>query len=193
MLTVALAVLSPIRDAGATDAQTVDAQTGDAQAADAHAAGPVNSRPNFVFFLVDDLGWADVGCFGSTFYETPNIDGLCESGMKFTHGYAACPVCSPTRASILTGKYPARIRQTDWIPGRRDRDDQMLKQVEDLDYMALEHETLADILKTSGYATAHIGKWHLGAGDEYLPENRGFDLNVAGNQFGSPPGYFYPQ
>ncbi len=75
---------------------------------------------NFVFFLVDDLGWADVGCFGSTFYETPNIDRLCASGMKFTNGYAACPVCSPTRASIMTGRHPVRVDITDWIPGNGD-------------------------------------------------------------------------
>ena len=78
--------------------------------------GPSSRRPNFVFFLIDDLGWQDLGCYGSTFYETPNIDRLAAQGMRFTNAYAACPVCSPTRASILTGKYPARLRLTDWIP-----------------------------------------------------------------------------
>ena len=82
------------------------------------AMAEANQKTNFVFFLVDDLGWADVGCFGSTFYETPNIDALCASGMKFTNGYAACPVCSPTRASIMTGRHPVRVDITDWIPGR---------------------------------------------------------------------------
>ncbi|MBD3386446.1 sulfatase-like hydrolase/transferase, partial [candidate division KSB1 bacterium] len=75
-------------------------------------------RPNIVFILVDDLGWKDLGCYGSTFYETPNIDRLAAEGMRFTDAYAACPVCSPTRASIMTGKYPARLGLTDWIPGR---------------------------------------------------------------------------
>jgi arylsulfatase A-like enzyme len=112
--------------------------------------------------------------------------------MRFTNGYAACPVCSPTRASILTGKYPARLRQTDWIPGRGNLPDQQLLQVEDLDYLALEHETLAKILRRAGYTTAHIGKWHLGGGDEYLPQQRGFDINIAGNERGSPPSYYYP-
>jgi arylsulfatase A-like enzyme len=77
------------------------------------------ARPNIVFLLVDDLGWADIGCFGSDFHETPNIDALAASGMRFTQGYAACPVCSPTRASILTGRHPVRVDITDWIPGRR--------------------------------------------------------------------------
>ena len=147
---------------------------------------------NVVFILIDDMGWTDAAPFGSTFYETPYLERLASESMRFTNGYAACPVCSPTRASILTGKYPARLRQTDWIPGRSDRDDQKLLQVEDLNYLDLEHETLADILKESGYTTAHIGKWHLGIGDEYFPENRGFDINIAGNERGSPPNYFYP-
>ena len=147
---------------------------------------------NVVFILIDDMGWTDTAAFGSPFYETPHLDRLTTESMRFTNGYAACPVCSPTRASILTGKYPAKIRQTDWIPGRQDRPDQLLKQVDDFNYMGLEHATLANILKESGYATAHIGKWHLGAGDEFLPENRGFDVNIAGNQYGSPPDYFYP-
>lgn len=151
-----------------------------------------NRKPNVVFILIDDMGWTDTAAFGSPFYETPHLDRLARESMRFTNGYAACPVCSPTRASILTGKYPAKLRQTDWIPGRGNLNNQQLLQVEDLDYLALEHETLADILGEAGYATAHIGKWHLGAGDEYLPENRGFDVNIAGNQYGSPPSYFYP-
>ncbi|MEM8484310.1 MAG: sulfatase [Bacteroidota bacterium] len=154
---------------------------------------PAEEEPyNVVFILIDDMGWTDTAAFGSTFYQTPHLDRLASESMRFTSGYAACPVCSPTRASILTGKYPARLKQTDWIPGRNNRADQKLKQVEDLDYLALEHHTLADILQESGYATAHIGKWHLGAGDEFLPENRGFARNIAGNQYGSPPSYFYP-
>ncbi len=87
--------------------------------------------PNIVFFLVDDLGWSDVGCFGSDFYETPNIDQLAQDGVKFTNAYAACHVCSPTRASILTGKYPARLNLTDWLPGRRNYPFQRLKNAVD--------------------------------------------------------------
>ncbi|MFK7847721.1 MAG: sulfatase [Rhodothermales bacterium] len=147
---------------------------------------------NVVFILIDDMGWTDTAAFGSSFYETPHLDKLAAESMRFTNGYAACPVCSPTRASILTGKYPARLKQTDWIPGRSNRADQQLRQVEDFNYMGLEHQTLANILQNEGYATAHMGKWHLGAGDEYLPENRGFNVNIAGNQYGSPPTYYYP-
>ena len=85
--------------------------------------------PNVIFFLVDDLGWSDLGCYGSEFHETPNIDKLAKQGVKFTDAYAACHVCSPTRASILTGKYPASINLTDWLPGRRDFPFQKLKNV----------------------------------------------------------------
>lgn len=156
-------------------------------------APPADEAPyNVVFILIDDMGWTDTAAFGSDFYETPSIDRLAGESMRFTNGYAACPVCSPTRASILTGKYPARLKQTDWIPGRGNRNDQKLLQVEDLNYLGLEHKTLADILKEAGYTTAHIGKWHLGIGDEYLPQHRGFDINIAGNEKGSPPTYYYP-
>src|SRR6185436_17989272 len=88
------------------------------------AAAP---RPNIIFILADDLGWRDLGCYGSTFYETPALDRLAGQGLRFTDAYAACNVCSPTRASILTGKYPARLHLTDWLPGRPDRRDQKLK------------------------------------------------------------------
>ena len=138
------------------------------------------------------MGWTDTAAFGSPFYETPHLDQLSSKSMRFTSGYAACPVCSPTRASILTGKTPALLKQTDWIPGRGDRPDQKLLQVKDRNYLDLNEKTLANILKNAGYTTAHIGKWHLGLGDEYLPQHRGFDINIAGNERGSPPNYFYP-
>jgi arylsulfatase A-like enzyme len=147
--------------------------------------------PNIVFILVDDLGWTDVGSFGSSFYETPHIDSLTAQGIKFTHAYAASPICSPTRSSILTGKHPARLNQTDWIPGRGNRPDQQLLQVEDLNYLPREEVTIAEMLKDAGYTTAHMGKWHLGGGI-HLPEGQGFDVNQAGNRRGSPPSYFYP-
>ena len=147
---------------------------------------------NFVFFLVDDLGWADVGCFGSQFYETPNIDALCASGMKFTNAYAACPVCSPTRASILTGRHPVRVDITDWIPGRATAKVPYAKfqHVEDRDSLALDEVTIAEALKQHGYQTFFAGKWHLG--DEgHWPTDQGFDFNVGGNSKGSPPGGYY--
>ncbi|PHS00299.1 MAG: arylsulfatase [Blastopirellula sp.] len=147
-------------------------------------------KPNFVFFLVDDLGWADVGCFGSTFHETPNIDALCASGMKFNNGYAACPVCSPTRASILTGRHPVRVDITDWIPGSGTKADAKYQHVNDRGNLALEETTIAEVLKDSGYQTFFAGKWHLG--DEgHWPTDQGFDYNIGGNSKGSPPGGYY--
>ncbi|MFC1651372.1 sulfatase-like hydrolase/transferase, partial [Candidatus Latescibacterota bacterium] len=145
---------------------------------------------NFVFILIDDLGWKDLGCYGSETYETPHIDRLAEQGMKFTDAYAACPVCSPTRASILTGKYPARLHLTDWIPGY-DYPDTKLKRPEFMQYLALEEITIAEVFKSAGYATASIGKWHLGA-EEHYPDKQGFDINIAGYETGGPPSYFYP-
>lgn len=150
------------------------------------------SRPNFVFLLVDDLGWADVGCFGSTFHETPNIDALCASGMKFTNAYAACPVCSPTRASILTGRHPVRVNVTDWIPGfnaARKRNPRFLH-VNDRDNLALEEITIAEVLGDAGYQTFFAGKWHLGE-EGHWPTDQGFDINVGGCDRGSPPGGYY--
>ncbi len=149
-------------------------------------------RPNFVFFLVDDLGWADLGCYGSTFHETPHIDGLGASGMKFTHAYAACPVCSPTRASIMTGRHPVRVDITDWIPGMsasRARNAKF-KQVEDRENLALEEVTIAEVLKQNGYQTFFAGKWHLG-GEGHWPTDQGFDVNIGGCDKGSPPGGYY--
>ncbi|MDD9998970.1 MAG: sulfatase-like hydrolase/transferase, partial [Rhodospirillaceae bacterium] len=117
--------------------------------------------PNIVFFLVDDLGWSDVGVFGSTFHETPNIDWLAEQGVRFTNAYAAAHVCSPTRAALLTGKYPARLRLTDWLPGRPGRDFEPLLSGEKLAALPLEEVTLAEALKEHGYRTGIFGKWHL--------------------------------
>ncbi len=154
-------------------------------------AATSHSKPNFIFILIDDLGWADLGCFGSTFYKTPNLDRLASLGMKFTNGYAACPVCSPTRASILTGKYPARLHLTDWLPGRPDLPAQKLLRPQFLQQLALNEVTLAEALKAAGYVSASIGKWHLG-GEGFLPQDQGFDVSVAGNQAGSPASFFFP-
>ena len=148
-------------------------------------------RPNFIFILADDLGWADLGCYGSTFYETPHLDRLAAQAMRFTDAHAACNVCSPTRASILTGKYPARLHLTDWLPGRGDRPDQKLARPPIIQQLPLEEVTIAEALRDAGYATAFIGKWHLG-GTNFYPEKQGFDLNVGGCDRGHPPSYFSP-
>ena len=145
---------------------------------------------NFLFFLVDDLGWADIGCFGSTFYETPHIDELAASGMKFTQGYAAGSVCSPTRASILTGRHPVRLNITDWIPGQPNRDKNPLLHPDDLHELPLEEGTIAEALKSQGYQTFFAGKWHLG-NEGHWPTDQGFDYNIGGNSKGSPPGGYY--
>jgi len=132
--------------------------------------------PNIVFFLVDDLGWSDVGCNGSSFYDTPNIDRLAAEGLRFTDGYAAFHVCSPTRASILTGKYPATLNLTDWLNGRSNRPYQVLLNAEKAMSLDQKETTLAEVLKAAGYATALFGKWHLGRGTS--PTEHGFDIHV---------------
>src|SRR5262249_47237314 len=109
----------------------------------------------------------------------------------FTNAYAACPVCSPTRAALMTGKVPARLQLTDWLPGRPDRPDQKLLRPPIRQHLPPKEVTLAEVFKTAGYATGHIGKWHLGGG-ESRPEKRGFDVNVAGDEAGSPRSYFAP-
>jgi arylsulfatase A-like enzyme len=152
---------------------------------------PPPDRPNVVFILADDLGWADLGCYGSKYHRTPNLDRLAASGMRFTQAYAACPVCSPTRAAIMTGKYPARLNLTDWLPGRPDRPDQMLLRPIINTALPAGDETIAEALKRAGYVTGHVGKWHLG-GKGAGPEQRGFDVNVAGDHTGSPRSYFAP-
>jgi arylsulfatase A-like enzyme len=147
--------------------------------------------PNIVFFLVDDLGWKDLGCYGSTFYETPNVDRLAAEGVRFTTAYAACHVCSPTRASILTGKYPATLNLTDWLPGRKDFDFQRLKNVEINQQLPFEEITLAERLQQEGYATAIFGKWHLGE-DPSGPLQHGFDVQVPDWNKGWPLSYYAP-
>ncbi len=147
-------------------------------------------QPNFVFILVDDLGWADVKCnYPESFYDTPNIDKLAESGVRFTNAYAANPVCSPTRAAIMTGKHPNRVDITDWIPGS-DPQNRSLLGPQDRTELALEEITLAEKLREKDYKTCFVGKWHLG--DEgFFPENQGFDINIGGHEKGSPPGGYY--
>ncbi len=131
-------------------------------------------RPNIVFFLIDDMGWRDAGCYGSTFYETPNIDALASEGMLFTNAYAS-PVCSPTRASIMTGKYPARVHLTDWIAGRQPNSSYKLLRPEFEQALPLGEVTIAEALDARGYVSGYVGKWHLGKNAPYLPEGQGFD------------------
>ena len=148
-------------------------------------------RPNVILILADDLGWTDLGCYGSDLYESPHLDRLAADGMRFTANYSACTVCSPTRAALLTGKYPARLHITDWIPGLPPDNPKLI--VPDFTkHLPYEDRTIAEIFHDAGYATASIGKWHLG-GPEYYPEHHGFDVNVAGTDAPRPmPGYFAP-
>ena len=135
---------------------------------------------NVIFMLVDDLGWTDLGCYGGDYFETPNIDRLARQGMKFTQAYSACTVCSPTRASLLTGKYPATLKVTDWITGHV-RPFAQLRVPDWTQHLPINEVTLAQRLKSAGYATASIGKWHLG-GEAHRPEVFGFDVNTGGSE-----------
>ena len=170
---------------------------------------PPERPPNIVIILVDDLGWSDVACAGTTsYYETPNIDGLAEEGTRFVQGYAACAVCSPSRAALLTGRHPARVGITDWIHHSSKDAQRALAQGEHLEgydppagrplltpinraWLDEDEQTLAELLKGRGYTSAHVGKWHLGPSG-HLPTDQGFDENHGGFQVGSPPGYFDP-
>jgi arylsulfatase A-like enzyme len=140
--------------------------------------------PNIVVFLVDDLGYMDIGANNpECFYETPNIDALSGSGMRFTDGYAANPVCSPTRYSLMTGKYPSRVDATNYFSGKRSG---KFNPAPLNSNMPLDEITIAQALKTKGYATFFAGKWHLGESEKYYPQNRGFDINVGGHTGGGP-------
>ena len=166
-----------------------------------------HKKPNFILILIDDLGWMDTGCYGSKFYETPNIDHLAAEGMRFTDGYAACAVCSPTRAAVMTGRYPARLGVTDWIRARFQggkipaskknptayvggKNKKLLCPPNAL-WMELGEITIAEALKPARYTSCHIGKWHLGP-DNWYPDRQGFDFNIGGCDFGQPPSYFDP-
>ncbi len=145
-----------------------------------HAA----ERPNFVFILVDDLGYMDIGAYNpETFYETPNVDRLAAGAMRFTDGYAANPVCSPTRYSIMTGKYPTRVDATNFFAGTRGG---RFRPAPLNDRMPLEEVTVAEALKASGYTTYFAGKWHLGPDENFWPTKQGFDVNIGGHRAGGP-------
>jgi len=154
----------------------------------------MSTRPNIIFILLDDLGWRDLTCYGSMFYETPNLDRLAREGMRFTEAYASCPVCSPTRASVLTGKYPATVGVTDWIDhsGNHHPCKGRLIDVPYLKQLPLKECSLGRALAEGGYQTWHVGKWHLG-GPEFYPDRHGFEVNIGGCEAGMPPmGYFSP-
>lgn len=165
--------------------------------------GPLMSKKpkptmNFLFILTDDLGWRDLGCYGSTFYETPHLDKLAAEGMRFTEAYVASPVCSPTRVSIMTGKHPVRLGTTDWFGAPQPETVHLhptrhkpLLPAPYVDQMPLSEITLAESLKKAGYTTFFAGKWHLG-GNGYYPEDQGFDTNKGGYEKGSPASYFSP-
>ncbi len=174
----------------------------------------MNNKPNILLILADDLGWTDLGCYGSDFYETPNIDRLCKEGVKFTDAYSAAPVCSATRASILTGWTPARQHLVDVTPHLRDEQyykgftdysgwdsepeymepeaHQKLVFAKQLGQIPVKRHNFAKYLKQKDYKTAFIGKWHCGPDKDKYPEKHGFDINIGGNHFGWPPSYHSP-
>ena len=155
------------------------------------------SKPNILFILIDDMGWMDLGCQGNKNLHTPNIDALAKGGIRFTDAYAPAPVCSPTRAAILTGQTPARLQITNHLP-HQDRftpKSSKLLPARMLNHLPLKYVTLAEKLKKdAGYATAFIGKWHLytGKNEKYNPLNQGFDINIGGCSYGGPPTFFDP-
>ena len=150
-----------------------------------HAAA-AQPKPNIVLILADDFGARDLGCYGNQYFATPNIDRLAAAGVRFTNAYAACPVCSPTRASIMTGRYPVRTGVTDWIPGRVSDPKGPVTTPRTATELRLTEITIAEALKPAGYRSASVGKWHLG-GEGFYPTDQGFDVNAGGNQSGSPP------
>ena len=151
-----------------------------------------STKPNIIVFFIDDMGSQDLGCYGNTFNQTPNIDKLAKMGVRYTDAYSACTVCSPSRAALMTGKYPAQLHITDWIAGHVKKNAKLLIPDWKL-FLPLEEKTVAEYLIEVGYATWHVGKWHLGEGNKYLPTNQGFDLNFGGSNWGQPLGsYFSP-
>lgn len=154
--------------------------------------GHSKSKPNLVVIYADDLGWKDLSCYGSTFYETPNLDRLAKEGIRFRNGYASAPVCSPSRASLMTGKYPIKSDVTDWLRGRQadgkaqPYEKMVAKPI--VDQLALSEKTFAELALENGYQTFFAGKWHLGEQEQFWPEKQGFQTNKGGTNKGSPTG-----
>ena len=164
-------------------------------------------KPNIIVILVDDMGWMDLSCQGNDYYRTPAIDGIAAEGLRFTAAYAACAVCSPTRAAVQTGRYPYRIGLTDYIYARLDivprrpvkanptgyvggRNNKALCPPNPF-WMELGEFTIAEALKGAGYQSGYVGKWHLGDPGWY-PQDQGYDVNRGGCFYGQPPSYFDP-
>ncbi|MFP6883621.1 MAG: sulfatase [Roseibacillus sp.] len=164
-------------------------------------------QPNIIVILVDDMGWMDLSCQGSDYYKTPAIDRLATEGIRFSNGYAACAVCSPTRAALQTGRYPHRVGVTDWIRSRFQRGRIGTPSKNPTEYVGgrnreffcppnpywMEHEeiTIPEALKARGYQSGYIGKWHLGD-PAWFPPGQGYDENKGGCDYGQPPSYFDP-
>ena len=165
------------------------------------------AKPNVILVLVDDMGWMDLSCQGSDFYRTPNVDRLAREGIRFTNGYAACAVCSPTRAAVQTGRYPHRLGVTDWIRSLFQRGGLGTPDQNPTEYVGAKNRkllcppnpywmesseiTIAEALQKNGYKTAYIGKWHLGD-EAWYPEKQGYDENFGGCDYGQPPSFFDP-
>ncbi len=150
------------------------------------------TRPNLVLILADDMGWNNLNCYGSDLHESPHLDRLAREGVRFTNAYAASPVCSPTRASIMTGKSPARLHMTLWREGAASgQPNRPMIGGKAIDSLPTANETLAEVLREAGYYTAHIGKWHLGRPKGY-PQAHGFRVNIGGTLWGAPETFFYP-
>ena len=162
-------------------------------------------RPNIVVIMADDLGWMDLHCYGNDRMDTPALDQLAADGMRFTDAYAAAPVCSPTRAAMMTGQTPGRLRLTNHAPGHKDGfalEGSNLQEAETVRNLGLSYVTIAERLSAAGYATAHIGKWHLSyvarnnrtgiTEPDLRPDKQGFDVNLGGCFRGGPPSYFAP-
>lgn len=161
-------------------------------AATAAAAAAAPRPQNVILILADDLGWSDLGCYGADLHETPHIDALARSSLRFTHAYSASPVCSPTRASIMTGKHPARLGMTIWHEGAvSPPTNRALLPAPSEPNLPHSEITLAELAQERGYGTALIGKWHLGTAP-YYPETQGFDINIGGTHWGAPQTFFYP-
>lgn len=156
------------------------------------SAAQASKKPNIVFILIDDYGWADTGYNGSRFYETPHLDRLAAASMKFTNGYSAHPVCSPTRAAIMTGKHPARLRLTAHLQGAHRLPFSKVLPPPVRLQLPLEERTIAEALRDQGYRTACVGKWHLGP-EGFLPAQQGFDVVHGGDTAGSTSSFFYPK
>ena len=147
--------------------------------------------PNIVLILADDLGWADLACYGSNLHETPNLDRLAGQGVRFTDAYSASPVCTPTRVSILTGKHPARLQMTIWREAAHDRGNEALLEPVCVDSLPADETTVAELLQEAGYYNVHLGKWHVGRAEGY-PQVHGFHRNIGGTLWGAPQSFWHP-